>query len=254
MTEKIRNKLRKFLSKPRLTIEGERKLKPAVLTDSKGHIDRYATHNAERDILWWSESGENIEKRTTWLKKNIASKIIRHGDIWLYTWLGTCNLTSKNKKYIALTSESDTEIDNIIRKYEEIIEIVNKYPGSRVTILETPIYSIKAWNTKQGHKNPNIFEDQDAKLESQIHKLNGKVREINNRLGSHSPEFSSDISNTSIYHCGNNRKTKIKRNYEFGLYRDGIHPDELLAKNWLKKISEQTKRDCWDKVSKPSSK
>lgn len=254
MTDKIRNKIKKFLNKPRLTTSGERILKPAILTDSKGHIDRYASHNAERDILWWSASGENIEKRITWLKKNIARHIIRHGNIWLYTWLGTCNLTSKNKKYITLTSDTNLEIDNIIRKYEEIIDIINKYPGSRITILETPIYSIKAWNTKQGHKNPDIFDDQDTKLQQQIHNLNGKVREINNRLGSHSPEFSSDISNTSKYHCGKDRKTKIRKYYDYGLYRDGIHPDELLAKNWLRKISEQTKRDCWEEVTKPSPK
>jgi hypothetical protein len=35
MTEKLNNKLRKFLSKPRLTPIGDRKLQPAILTDSK---------------------------------------------------------------------------------------------------------------------------------------------------------------------------------------------------------------------------
>ncbi|CAG2256268.1 unnamed protein product [Mytilus edulis] len=124
-------------------------------------------------------------------------------------------------------------------------------PRSKITILETPIYSIKNWNKKQGHKNPDTFEEQDIELERQLYTLNGRIREINKRIGSHSPEFSSDISNTSKYHCGKDRKLKTTRNYEFGLYQDGIHPGELLAKNWLKKISEQAKRDCWESVHKP---
>ncbi|CAG2210036.1 unnamed protein product [Mytilus edulis] len=97
----------------------------------------------------------------------------------------------------------------------------------------------------------NTFEEQDIELERQLYTLNGRIREINKRIGSHSPEFSSDISNTSKYHCGKDRKLKTTRNYEFGLYQDGIHPGELLAKNWLKKISEQAKRDCWETVHKP---
>jgi hypothetical protein len=48
------------------------------------------------------KSGAKIEDSTQWLKSNISKKIINHGDIWLYVWMGTCNLTSKNKKYISL--------------------------------------------------------------------------------------------------------------------------------------------------------
>ena len=36
--------------------------------------------------------------------------------------MGTCNLTSKNKKYISLKSENDEEVDKIISKYNEIIK------------------------------------------------------------------------------------------------------------------------------------
>jgi hypothetical protein len=35
--------------------------------------------------------------------------------------MGTCNLTSKNKKYVSLKSENDEEVDKIISKYNEII-------------------------------------------------------------------------------------------------------------------------------------
>jgi hypothetical protein len=88
-------------------------------------------------------SGFKAEESKQWLKRNIARKIIEHGDIWLCIWIGTCNITSKNKKYIALRSQASEEIEYIKTIFREIIEIIKKYPGSKLTFLETPIYSIK---------------------------------------------------------------------------------------------------------------
>lgn len=85
---------------------------------------------------------------------------------------------------------------------------MNKYPGSKVTFLETPVYSIKSWNQYQYHKDPSIFEQQDQKLQQQIYTLNNKVREINNTLGTHSPEFTSDLSKTDTYRSGTKGQLK----------------------------------------------
>ena len=90
-----------------------------------------------------SQSGLKAEESKQWLKRNIARKIIEHGDIWLCIWIGTCNITSKNKTYIALRSQTNEEIEYIKTIFREIIEIIKKYPGSKLTFLETPIYSIK---------------------------------------------------------------------------------------------------------------
>jgi hypothetical protein len=163
--------------------------------------------------------------------------------------MGTCNLTSKNKKYISLKSENDEEVDKIISKYNEIIKIINRYPGTKVTFLETPVYSIKNWNESKGHKDPNVCVEQDENLSKQIYTLNGKVREINNSLGTHSPDFSSDLRANDKYRYGKDRKLKTKKYYNFKLYSDGILPDTLLSKTWLRKISEQAKRDCWESIS-----
>jgi hypothetical protein len=78
-----------------------------------------------------------------------------------------------------LKSENDEEVDKIISKYNEIIKIINRYPGTKETFLETPVYSIKNWNESKGHKDPNVFVEQDENLSKQIYTLNGKVREIN---------------------------------------------------------------------------
>ena len=85
-----------------------------------------------------------------------------------------------------MKSENDGEVDKIISKYNEIIKIINRYPGTKVTFLETLVYS-KNWNESKGHKDPNVFVEQDENLSKQIYTLNSKVREINNSLGTHSP-------------------------------------------------------------------
>jgi hypothetical protein len=48
--------------------------------------------------------------------------------------------------------------------------------------------------------------EQDENLSKQIYTLNGKVREINNSLGTHSPDFSSDLRANDKYRCGKDRK------------------------------------------------
>jgi hypothetical protein len=44
-----------------------------------------------------TKSGAKIKDSTQWLKSNISKKIINYGSIWLYVWMGTCNLTSKKR-------------------------------------------------------------------------------------------------------------------------------------------------------------
>jgi hypothetical protein len=43
---------------------------------------------------------------------------------------------------------------------------------------------------------------------------------------------------------GNHRTGTVKTQYNFNLYADGIHPDNLLAKTWLKKITGQIQLNC----------
>jgi hypothetical protein len=234
------SKLRKFIARPRTSPVGDRKLQPIVLTDSKGNwLKRQISDETENQIIWQAKSGARVEESTRWLKNNIANKIIRHGDIWLYVWLGTCNLTRKNKNYIDLAHPDNSTINEISQKYKEIADIVSKYPGSKVTFLETPVYSIKKWNQSRGHKDPETFEEQDKSLQEQIYNLNKEIRTLNNTLGTHSPQFSSDL------HINRKVKSKTINYYNFNLYADGIHPDTLLSKAWLRKIAEQVKRDCW---------
>jgi len=107
------NKLRKFIAMPRTSPVGDRKLQQIVLRDSKGNwLKRQIPDEIENHIIWQAKSGARVEESTRWLKSNIANKIIRHGDIWLYDWLGTTrkNKSSPEKIKVTLTSHTQTTI------------------------------------------------------------------------------------------------------------------------------------------------
>lgn len=55
-------------------------------------------------------------------------------------------------------------------------------------------------------------------MADQVYQLNGKVREINSKLGIHSSEFSSDIQTNKRLRCFNSRiPTKKKKGEELQL-------------------------------------
>ena len=128
----------------------------------------------------------------------------------IYVWLGTCDLTSQNKKYIALTGEDDQVVDIAYEYLVKIAALVKYFPSCRITILEIPVYSIKYWNQRKGHKNLDEFIEQDKKLETQVYNLNGKIRQINETNQIHSPTFSTDLVKNSKTAKGK-KKEKIPK-------------------------------------------
>ena len=159
---------------------------------------------------------------------------------------GTCDLTTKDKRYISLTSpEGDDTVNKVINNFNEILQLSKKYPNTRVTFLETPLYSIKEYNRQRGHKDLESFNDQDKELKWQVYLLNQKIREINKDIQHHSPSFTVDLVQNSIVKKGKSRKSIKMKKHNFRLYADGILPDTLLAKVWLRKIANQTTKDCY---------
>jgi hypothetical protein len=130
------NKLRMF-NKQTPPLTGKKRLQPIVLSDSKGrYIEKFYRDFTEKQLIIISQSGLKAEESKQWLKRNILvdRKIIEHGDIWLYIWIGTCNLTSKSKKYIALRSQANEEIEYIKTIFKEIIEIIETIPRIKTNI------------------------------------------------------------------------------------------------------------------------
>ena len=142
-----------------------------------------------------------------------------------------------------------THLKHTYIAYEYLLKIaalVKDYPSCRITILEIPVYSIKNWNQRKGHKNLDEFIEQDKKLETQVYNLNGKIRQINETNQTHSPNFSTDLVKNSKTAKGKKKEKfqKWKTN-SIWLYVDGIHPGHLLARTRLKRITEKAVKDCW---------
>ncbi|CAC5371135.1 unnamed protein product [Mytilus coruscus] len=247
------SKLVKFLNNTKEQLNTQKKYIPVVFSDSKGnwlknHVNR--SHSVEKEIIWWCKSGAKIVDRLQWLQTTLNIKTKELGAIWIYVWLGTCDLTSYNKKYISINTYTDETINHLIEYYNKIIELVQQYDNCKVTILETPVYSIYRWNCHRKHKMPEEFKEQDNILADQVIRLNFKIKELNTSINSHSPKFSNDLQTKSKYKKGDHRTATTRTSYNYNLYTDGIHPDNLLAKTWLKKIAEQAQLN-WDIEQNP---
>ena len=91
------------------------------------------------------ESGTNTTGAINTLRSNFINLIQEYSHIWLYVWIGTCDLTQldSSTRYITLKSESNTVIQKLKSEFELIYEILNQYHGNKITFLELPFYSIE---------------------------------------------------------------------------------------------------------------
>ena len=69
-----------------------------ILSVSKGlYLKSSVSQRVEQNILWWCESSRKTSKGVNSLKENLPRKIRLMGNIHVYVWLATCDLTSKTK-------------------------------------------------------------------------------------------------------------------------------------------------------------
>ena len=135
-------------------------------------------------------------------------------------WLGTCDLTSYNKKYISISSCSDEKLTVLSYYYNKIINLVQQYENCEVAILKTAVYSIYHWNCHRKDKSPDQLKDKDSTLADQVIRLNTKVKELIDRINSHSPKFSNDLKIKSkyMYKKGDHGTSATRTQYNFNLY------------------------------------
>jgi hypothetical protein len=68
------------------------------------------------------------------------------------------------RRLISLESEDSTNVRYIIRKFNELKEvIVSKIARADVVFLNVPSISIQHWNYSEGHTYYKDYEDQDKK-------------------------------------------------------------------------------------------
>jgi hypothetical protein len=146
------SKLSKYLQKSVVNVPaGPRLRTPVILFDSKGFsLRNQITHPFDNNIVWWCKKGAKIEGSLAWLKRNIDRNLQNLGDIALYVWLGTCNLTSKDKsRFISLSSQNNETLDHIIRTLLEFKSFLADYTQVKLTFLEVPTYSMAVAQWRQ---------------------------------------------------------------------------------------------------------
>ena len=151
----------------------------------------------------------------------------------LYVFLGTCDLTVRQGKYIQLRHLSDrVAVSYLQSQIDRYINFVSEFPSVSLIFLDIVPYSIQEWNKSRGHRDPNTFLHQDLKLNERICLVNDYIRHVNYSAVVKSPNLRSDLSRY--------RKDKVSESYivsvSFSNYLDGIHPSTLLACYWMKRI------------------
>ena len=204
----------------------------------------------EESIKWKYKGGRTAPEGSRWLRANFKQMQRKYGEIAVYFWLGTCDMTRKLGKFIRLRKDYLDYAALLLIKLEKLIKFANRY-NFALTFLEIPIYSIKEYNASKGHSNPDKFVEQDKKLKYAIQGVNEEIAKfiqvvneeiakLNTSVSTHSPKFSCDL----LRNCHNKRR-RTKYFHNFSLYKDGLHPKCLLSKFWVRRIAELVKEDCF---------
>ena len=207
MSEK---KIRDYLQTQRSPTLGSRALKPVILSDSKGnYLKDQVLHPEDRQIVWWNKRGTNIKNSLHWLEKNIKSKINELGNIHLYIWLGTCDLTTKDKDgTISLATQHSETSKNVLEELKKFKLLLQPYPNSKITFTEIPHYSITKWNGRVKKSPTEDRINQDQELHQQIVDLNTQIQDLNSSPNVRSPLLNLHLEASKQVKRGKNKPRK----------------------------------------------
>lgn len=235
------NRLQKYIERP-LSFPGRLRKQPILISDSKGnylknHSDLFDQYGYFVDFQ--CRSGARFGDYLSWLNYNLDKKVRQYGNIILYVWLGTCDLTFRKGRFIDLRHNNDSiAVSYLKHQINRYCEFVSNYPTVSLVFLEIPPYSIISWNRSRGHRDPTSFHSQDLILYERICLVNEYIKEVNRLSSVVSPRFNLDLLKY--------RKTKghSRRSISYSPYKDGIHPNVILARVWMKRIIAQIFKDC----------
>lgn len=235
-------KFQKFIDK---TLEKPDTLSytPILLATSKGNYLKFHSDLVDQykiNIEFHCKPGGRFADFYPWLARYLPGKVYKYGKIVLYIWLGTCDLTYKSGKFIQLRHSSDHEaVTYLIEQINKFQAYLKEYSASvKPIFLEIPPYSIQVWNSSRGHQNPEIFKIDDSLLSHRIALVNEYIASINAVNGVTSIRFRLDL--LKVRKSKANKRTSI----HFGHYKDGIHPNRILARYWMKRLIAKIFIDC----------
>ncbi|XP_021349768.1 uncharacterized protein LOC110448060 [Mizuhopecten yessoensis] len=207
----------------------EADLTPLLVSDSKGK--RLAVvhrgSNPKLPIQFSCKGGANSSTLVSLLKEQIPILKQKFGKpVYVYFWAGTCDITSKQGCYINISGTCVNTIHKIINCYKRARDYTIKQ-GCKIQFIGVPVYSVSLYNDIQGHHNPSKFLETDAEVASQVHFLNSQIELLNTELGTTTLKFNADLRD-----C----RKKGKERYFIELLEDGLHPGELLARKWFRRL------------------
>ena len=240
------NKLEKYLQRQNPLLENvpENKLVPVILSDSKGRfLKRQAATPLEHNIVWADqghESGRTTRAGLDWVRDNVNNFSTRYPNGFiLFVWLGTCNYCDKTSEKQIFLKENIARVSaELILDLTNIIRLGQQH-NFKVVLLEIPVFCIREWNRVHGHCTPEIFAQQGEELQRDIQLVNEEICRLNLDSGFVSPLFNVDL------------KLKRKRNspnrsyYNFAQFTDGVHPNPILSRYWLRKFVELIRVICY---------
>ncbi|CAG2190723.1 unnamed protein product [Mytilus edulis] len=217
--------------------------KTAILvSDSKGYTLRNNCLQKEFPLETWCKSGATTEVLVNLIKTRIAKAIKRHHHIIIYLWSGTCDLTTKEGKYIKLKFHNNRAIKIIEDQYKRAISIIDSYQHAEIKFIDCPLISISNWNKSKGHKRPETYKVEDFLATKQIQELNGKIYELNRRLNKTSVKISK-----YFFRGRKRRKGQTRKSVNLSINnKDGIHPGRLLSLAITKNILLDTYTECFN--------
>lgn len=149
-----RSKLLKCLDKP-VSLPSNLSTVPVIITDSKGkYLHKLKVNPTYVNKLHWHiKSGRRSQDAKEYIFKNLKMIKSKHGHIWIYLWIGTCDFTEKEGKYIYLVSNCERAFGKFKENIKKILRICSEN-SVKITLLHISYYSIHIWNEKRGHRSP----------------------------------------------------------------------------------------------------
>lgn len=229
-------KLQNFVERP--LPQNQNIIKQVILvSDSKGNYLRRVDENQNLNFTYICRGGATFRQQFYNIKNKINT--FSYSSHFLI-WLGTCDLTQKEGRYITLRDkEGESDLNSIIYFIEQFVALFRRHRLS-FSFIEIPPYSIVGWNKTKGHISPESFRNEDIILLHKIALVNDRIRQINFCFqGGVSPKFHLAL-------CRSHRSSSYTRlgNINWNLFTDGIHPTQILAKYWLRSIVLQVLKSC----------
>lgn len=236
MTE---NRLRKFVSKGvdykdcQFSLPGYLSRQPIVVSDSKGFCLNRANTLTVPKIEFVCKSGCTTKEGIDLLLSKLgrATNVFRKAIV--YVWLGTCDLTVKEGKFIRVRQWGDDVVNDIVNQYERAKTFVSTLHDTQIVFVEIPPVCVSKWNGLKGHANADTFVSHDKEITRQVELLNEHIVNMNNVSGMFTVRFTKDIMQSR---GSKSKNVKTRMSYKMSLLHDGVHPGNLLSEAWMMRL------------------